>query len=279
MNSSTIRIEDYREAADFIRNRISIQPEIGLVLGSGLGALADEVENPTILETASIPNWPRSTVQGHSGRLVIGKLAGRSVLVQQGRVHFYEGYDPATLIFAVRVMKLLGVRSLVLTNAAGGVNPAYRPGDVMMITDQISFVAMSGYHPLRGANMEEFGPRFPDMSQAYDRSYQALVRVAAKKLGIPVHEGVYTWLSGPSFETPAEIRFLRATGTDAVGMSTVPEVIAARHADMRVLGFSGITNACSDDGETKTTHQEVLESADIIGPKIVAILREVIPNL
>lgn len=269
----------YHEAADYIRERITVKPEIGLVLGSGLGALADEVENPTIIETASIPGWPRSTVLGHSGRLVIGTLAGRNVLVQQGRVHFYEGYEPDLLIFAVRVMKLLGVGSLVVTNAAGGINPDFKAGDVMMITDQISFAAMGGAHPLRGQNLDEFGLRFPDMSQPYDRAYQALVRSAAAKIGVPLREGVYTWLSGPSFETPAEVRFLRVIGTDAVGMSTVPEVIAARHCEIRVLGFSGITNECSANGEAKTTHQEVLEAADIIGPKIVRILREVIPAL
>lgn len=269
----------YHEAAREIQKRIQIQPEIGLVLGSGLGPLADEVENPVVIETASIPGWPRSTVQGHSGRLVVGTWAGRSVLVQQGRVHFYEGYEPSDLIFAVRVMRLLGVRSLVVTNAAGGINPKFKAGDVMMITDQISFAAMSGFHPLRGRNLDEFGTRFPDMSQAYDREYQALVRQAAEKLGVRIQEGVYTWLSGPSFETPAEVRFLGATGTDAVGMSTVPEVIAANHCGMRVLGFSGITNACTHDGEAKTTHQEVLEAAGIIGPKIIRILKEVLPSL
>ena len=269
----------YHQAANYIRERITVKPEIGLVLGSGLGSLADEVENPTIIETASIPGWPRSTVQGHSGRLVVGTFAGRNVLVQQGRVHYYEGYGPELLIFAVRVMKLLGVGSLVVTNAAGGINPEFKAGDIMMITDQISFAAMSGAHPLRGKNLDEFGLRFPDMSQPYDRAYQSLVRAAAAKVGVPLREGVYTWLSGPSFESPAEVRFLRIIGTDAVGMSTVPEVIAARHCEMRVLGFSGITNQCSADGETKTTHQEVLEAADVIGPKIVRILREAIPAL
>lgn len=272
-------MEPIHEAAAYIRERITIQPEIGLVLGSGLGQLADEIQDPVIIETSTIPGWPRSTVQGHSGRLVIGSLAGRNVLVQQGRVHFYEGYEPEKLIFAVRVMKLLGISSLVVTNAAGGINKEFKAGDVMMITDHISFVALAGYHPLRGANDDAFGTRFPDMSQAYDRAYQQAVREAAAETGVPLREGVYTWLSGPTYETPAEVRFLRATGTDAVGMSTVPEVIAARHCGIRVLGFSGITNKCSDDGMAQTTHQEVLEAADVIGPKIAAILRAVLPKL
>ena len=281
----TYSFAEYKDAADVIKSRISIVPGIGLVLGSGLGQLADEVEgiepgtDPVIIDYKDIPGWPASTVFGHKGRLVIGKLGGRNVVVQQGRAHFYEGYSLSEVTFAVRVMKLLGVNTLVLTNAAGGLNVFFHPGDIMLITDHIGFAGMAGNNPLCGPNMEEFGTRFPDMSQAYDREYIQLAKAAAVRKGVAVQSGVYVWLSGPSFETPAEVRMLRAVGGDAVGMSTVPEVIAARHCGMRVLGFSGITNKNSDNGEAMTTHEEVLEAANVIGPKIIAILKEILPDL
>ena len=281
----TYSFAEYKDAADMIKRRISFTPEIGLVLGSGLGKLADEVEgvnpgeSPVIIDYKEIPGWPVSTVFGHKGRLVIGKLGGRNVIVQQGRTHFYEGYSLQEVTFAVRVMKLLGVNSLVLTNAAGGINVFFHPGDVMLITDHIGFAGMAGNNPLCGPNMEEFGLRFPDMSQAYDREYIRMAKAAALKHNIDLKEGTYIWLSGPSFETPAEVRMLRSMGVDAVGMSTVPEVIVARHAGMRVLGLSGITNKNSDNGEIKTNHEEVLEAANIIGPKIITILNEILPDL
>lgn len=271
--------EEFQLASDTIQKRINIQPEIAIVLGSGLGQLADEVENAVVIDYHDIPGWPVSTVEGHKGRLVIGKLGGRSVMVQQGRVHFYEGYSEQTITFPVRVMQCMGVKSLVVTNAAGGINPNFRAGDVMLITDHIGFVSMSGKNPLMGANYGKIGPRFVDMSQAYDREYGQFAREAAQKAGIQLREGVYTWLSGPTYETPAECRMLRLMGTDAVGMSTVPEVIVARHGGIRVLGFSGITNQCSTDGEAATNHEEVLEAADLIGPKIITILKEVLPRL
>lgn len=271
--------ERYLEAANVIRKAVNFQPGIGLVLGSGLGHLAEEVENPVILPYQSLPNWPLSTVPGHDGRLVLGSLYGKRVLVQQGRVHFYEGYKAEDLVFAVRVMHLLGIRSLILTNAAGGVNPDFKAGDVMLITDHIGFPAMAGFNPLVGLNDERFGVRFPDMSQTYDRAYNDKARKVAAGKGITLREGTYAWLSGPTYETPAEIRFLFKGGVDAVGMSTVPEVIAARHAGMRVIGFSGITNAGSHDGEAKTTHEEVLTAADTIGPKIISILKELLPQM
>ena len=281
----TYSFAEYQDAADVIKSRINITPEIGLVLGSGLGQLADEVEgvepgsDPVIIAYKDIPGWPASTVFGHKGRLVIGKLGGRNVIVQQGRAHFYEGYSMQEVTFAVRVMKLLGVKTLVVTNAAGGLNVFFHPGDVMLITDHIGFAGMAGNNPLCGPNMEEFGTRFPDMSQAYDREYIKLAKEAAVKTGVDLQNGVYVWLSGPSFETPAEVRMLRAVGADAVGMSTVPEVIVARHCGIRVLGFSGITNKNSDNGEVQTTHEEVMEAANIIGPKIIAILKEILPKL
>ncbi len=281
----TYTFEEYQAAADLIKSKITIEPEIGLVLGSGLGQLADEVEGaepgsaPVIIDYKDIPGWPLSTVFGHKGRLVIGKLGGRNVVVQQGRNHFYEGYSLQQVTFAVRVMKLLGVKSLVVTNAAGGVNVFFHPGDIMLITDHIGFAGMAGNNPLCGPNMEEFGIRFPDMSQAYDREYIRMAKEASVKTGVPIQTGVYVWLSGPSFETPAEVRMLRALGVDAVGMSTVPEVIVARHCGMRVVGFSGITNKNSDNGEAQTNHEEVLEAANVIGPKVIAILKEILPKM
>lgn len=281
----TYTYEEYTAAAEVIKSRISVTPEIGLVLGSGLGQMADEIEGaepgtaPVFIDYKDIPGWPLSTVVGHKGRLVIGKLGGRNVIVQQGRNHFYEGYSMQQVTFAVRVMKLLGVNSLILTNAAGGVNVFFHPGDIMLITDHIGLPGMAGNNPLLGPNMEEFGIRFIDMSQAYDREYGKMAEEAAMKHGIKLHSGVYFWLSGPSFETPAEIRMLRTLGVDAVGMSTVPEVIVARHCGMRVLAISGITNKNSDNGEIQTNHEEVLEAANIIGPKINTILREILPNL
>lgn len=281
----TYSFAEYQDAANVIKREISITPEIGLVLGSGLGQLADEVEGakpgetPVIIKYKDIPGWPLSTVFGHKGQLVIGKLGGRNVIVQQGRTHFYEGYSLHEVTFAVRVMKLLGVKTLVVTNAAGGVNVFFHPGDIMLITDHIGFAGMAGNNPLCGPNMEEFGIRFPDMSQAYDREYGKLAKAAAVKNDIDLKEGTYIWLSGPSFETPAEVRMLRSWGVDAVGMSTVPEVIVARHCGMRVLGFSGITNKNSDNGEVQTNHEEVLEAANIIGPKIITILKEILPKL
>ncbi len=201
---------------------------------------------------------------------------GAPVLVQQGRAHYYEGYSMAEVTLPVRVMKRLGVETLIVTNAAGAINPGFEPGDVMLITDHISLVGMTGLNPLRGPNLEVFGPRFPDMSQAYDRALMELARRAAKQNGITLREGVYAGLSGPSFETPADLRFLRTIGSDAVGMSTVPEVIVAHHASMRVLGLSGISNKANLDGSTLTTHQEVLQAGQIIVPKLQAIIQNVL---
>ena len=281
----TYSFAEYKDAAEVIKSKIKITPEIGLVLGSGLGKLADEVEGiepgtaPVIIDYKDIPGWPASTVFGHIGRLVIGKLGGRNVVVQQGRAHFYEGYSLQEVTFAVRVMKLLGVTSLVVTNAAGGLNVFFHPGEIMLITDHINLTGMAGNHPLVGPNMEDFGVRFPDMAQAYDREYIKLAKEAAVRKGVLLHSGVYVCLSGPSFETPAEVRMLRALGGDAVGMSTVPEVIVARHCGLRVLGFSGITNKNTDNGEIQTTHEEVFEAAQIIGPKIITVLKEILPEL
>lgn len=267
------------EAANLVQKQMKVKPAVGIVLGSGLGQLADEVQSPVVIDYHDIPGWPVSTVPGHKGRLVIGMLNGVPVLMQQGRAHFYEGYTPQQTAFGVRVMKVLGIENIILTNAAGGINKGFSAGDVMLITDHIGFVAMAGHNPLAGGNYDEIGPRFPDMSRIYDREFCQWAREAAKENNLSLQEGVYAWVSGPNYESPAEVRMLRLIGVDAVGMSTVPEAIAARHAGMRILAFSGITNQCSDNGEAQTTHQEVLEAADQIGPKIIKLLKTVIVRL
>jgi purine-nucleoside phosphorylase len=260
------------EAADFIRSKISIQPEVGIILGSGLGSLAEKVKDAVIIRFSDIPHWVTSSVEGHKNRLVIGYLDNTPVLVMQGRVHYYEGHRMDEITFPIRVMQRLGIKSLVVTNAAGAIDPDYQPGDVMLITDHLSLIGMTGNNPLRGPNIQELGERFPDMSQAYDREYMDIARKVAHQEGIRLHEGIYICLSGPSFETPADLRFMRLIGANAVGMSTVPEVIIAHHGGMRVLGFSGISNKANLDGSTVTTHEEVLQAGELIVPKLVKLI-------
>jgi purine-nucleoside phosphorylase len=275
----TFTLQEIDLAAEAVRSRTTYHPRIGLILGSGLGGLADAVQQPEIIPYTDIPHWPISTVIGHAGRLVIGMLEGIEVAVLQGRVHYYEGYSMAQVTLPVRVLQRLGITSLVVTNAAGAIHPEVQPGDLMLITDQLSLVAMAGLNPLRGPNLDEIGPRFPDMSQAYDRKYLEAARQVAAAQQSLVRAGVYACLSGPSFETPADLRFLRSIGADAVGMSTVPEVIVARHGDMRVLGISGISNKANLDGNTITTHEEVLEAGRVIVPKLINLVRGVLPHL
>ncbi|HEY5670943.1 MAG TPA: purine-nucleoside phosphorylase [Anaerolineales bacterium] len=277
--SEFITLEQIDQATNHIRSRITTSPRVGLILGSGMGILAESVENGTQISANELPNWPVSTVEGHQGRLVIGKLEGKQVMVMQGRSHYYEGYSMGQITLPVRVMQRLGLEILVVTNAAGAVNPSFEPGDLMLITDHLNLVGMTGLNPLRGPNLDEFGPRFPDMSQAYDRQLGKIARQVAVENQIGLQEGVYACLSGPSFETPADLRFLRAAGADAVGMSTVPEVTVARHGGLRVLGISGISNKANLDGSTITTHEEVLESGRVITPKLLAILRGVLRNV
>lgn len=267
------------QVVDAIRARTTQRPEIGLILGSGLGGLADLVQEADYVSYQDLPFWPQSTVEGHQGRLVIGQLMGAPVLVQQGRSHFYEGYSMAEVTLPVRVMRRLGVETLIVTNAAGAIHPDFVPGDVMLITDHIALLGMTGFNPLRGPNLSEFGVRFPDMSQAYDRALMNLARQEASARDITLREGVYVALSGPSFESPADLRFLRVIGADAVGMSTVPEVIVARHGGMRVLGLSGISNKANLDGSTPTTHEEVLQAGKVIVPKLRAIIEGVLSQL
>ncbi|MGB9521552.1 MAG: purine-nucleoside phosphorylase [Anaerolineales bacterium] len=279
MTNDWVTIDQIKESTQFIGTKTNLQPQIGIILGSGLGEIAEAVEKPTIIPFKDIPHWPISTVPGHQGRLLIGILENLPVMVMQGRVHYYEGYSIAQVAYPVRVMQALGVKSLILTNAAGAVNPEFQPGDLMLITDHLNLIGMAGLNPLRGPNLEEFGPRFPDMSQAYDRAYAHLARLVAAELNILLQEGIYICLAGPSFETPADLRFLRTIGADAVGMSTVPEVTVARHGGLRVLAISGISNKANLDGNTITTHEEVLEAGKIIAPKLAKLIRRFIQRL
>ena len=272
-------LQEIDDAADVIRSRTRFQPKVGMILGSGLGGLADAVEDADVISFDAIPNWPTSTVEGHKSRLVIGRLENQPVLVLQGRVHYYEGYSTAQVTFPVRVMQRLGVEILIVTNAAGAIHPDFVPGDVMLINDNLNLVSMGGANPLRGPNLNDLGPRFPDMSQAYDRELMDLAREQAEAAGVTLRQGVYAGLAGPSFESPADLRFLRMAGADAVGMSTVPEVIVARHGGMRVLGLSGISNKANLDGSTITTHQEVLEAGAVIVPRLKKIVLGVLANL
>ena len=274
-----ITLSQIDETADAVRQRTTYTPKVAIVLGSGLGALADSVENADFLPYSELPNWPVSTVIGHSGRLVIGQLEGREVLVMQGRTHYYEGYSMGQITLPIRVSQRLGVEILILTNAAGAVHPEFEPGDLMLLTDHLNLIGMAGLNPLRGPNLDEFGPRFPDMSRVYDRELQSLARQAAQQTKITLQEGVYACLAGPSFETPADLRFLRAVGVDAVGMSTVPEANIARHGGTRVLGISGISNKANLDGETITTHEEVIEAGKVLAPRMTAVVRQVLKQL
>lgn len=271
---------DYLRAVEQIRAKTNLQPTIGLVLGSGLGTLADTLEDRVVIPYAEIDGWPTSTVHGHSGNLVIGRLEGQIVAAQQGRAHFYEGYTMQQVTFPIRVMHYLGIHTVILTNAAGGIDPAYRVGDLMLIEDHINLPGMTGANPLMGPNDESLGPRFVGVAQAYDRSLRNLAKQIADEHQIPLHSGVYCAVSGPSFETPAEIRMMRVLGANAVGMSTVHEVIVARHTGMRVMACSGITNEAIDEVDTdlETNHEEVLEAGKVIVPRLTTILKGVLKN-
>lgn len=247
------------EAVAFIEPKLSEKPTIGLVLGSGLGVLADEIENPVVIPYHEIPGFTVSTVVGHKGQLVIGKLQGKQVVAMQGRFHFYEGHGLDAVVFPIRVMKLLGVETIIVTNAAGGINEGYDPGDLMLISDHLN---MTFRNPLIGPNDDELGARFPDMSEAYSKELRQLARQVASEQGIKLREGVYVGLLGPSYETPAEIRMLRQLGGDAVGMSTVPEVIVARHMKVKVLGISCISNMAAGILEQPLSHDEVMETTE-----------------
>jgi purine-nucleoside phosphorylase len=255
-------------------------PEIAVVLGSGLGAFAEALEDSVAIPFADIPNFPRSTAVGHAGRLVIGRLAGTSpsltVAALQGRIHSYEGYSSRESAFPVRVLGRLGIGKLVLTNAAGGINEAYREGDLVVLGDHIN---LQGSNPLNGPNDERFGPRFPDMSEAYSRRFRRITLDAARELGIPLREGVYAALSGPSYETPAEIRYLRTIGADVVGMSTAPETIVARHMGIEVLAISCVANSAAGMSEGGISHEEVLAASQRVSATLIALLAAVLPRI
>ncbi len=262
-----------KKAGDFLKGRINGKPEIGLIFGSGLGVLADEIEESICIPYDEIPDFPVSTVKGHAGRLVIGRLEGKSVIAMQGRFHYYEGYSMQKLTLPVRVMKLLGIDKLLVTNAAGGVNRNFNPGDLMLITDHINLM---GANPLIGKNLEQLGPRFPDMSEAYSPELIRLAEEVGAEKGIATRKGVYAAMSGPSYETPFEIRFLSRNGIDAVGMSTVPEVIVANHMNLDVLGISCITNMAAGIMAQSLEHKEVVETAERVKPRFISLVRGVL---
>lgn len=266
-------LEQMQIAADHIRSRIDAKPQIGIILGSGLGSLVDVLEQPVEIDYSEIPGFPRTTVEGHEGKLVYGVLMGKRVLAMKGRFHLYEGYDISQVIFHIRVFSLLGISNLLVTNAAGGVNTDFEAGDLMLITDHISFFAPS---PLRGSNINEFGVRFPDMCNAYDSNLIRIAQAAANEDGIPVKQGIYAFAQGPMFETPAEVRAFRILGADAVGMSTVPEVIVARHSGMKVMGISCITNMAAGVLEEALNHSDVMETANRVGKSFASLVTGIV---
>lgn len=267
------RIEETRK---YLRQRVGREVEIGIILGSGLGSLADEIDNRLAISYEDIPNFPVSTVEGHAGQLVFGQLKGKNVVAMQGRFHFYEGYDLEQATFPVRVMKSLGVETVIVTNAAGGVNREFKPADLMVIEDHINFTFRN---PLIGINYDELGTRFPDMSRSYDRELILLAKEVASKTGIDLKQGNYAWVTGPSFETPAEVKMLSKLGVDAVGMSTVPEVIVARHGDMRVLGISCITNMASGILDQPLNHQEVMETGEMARENFTELMLGIVERI
>jgi purine-nucleoside phosphorylase len=264
------------EAAEFIRSTTEVRPDIGLILGSGLGVLGDELEDAVTIPYEDIPHFPVSTVEGHAGELIVGKLQGRNVVLMKGRFHMYEGYEPERTALPVRVMKALGVSTLLVTNAAGGVNLDYKPGNLMLISDHIN---LTGRNPLIGPNDNALGARFPDMSEAYSRRLRQIAKESAAELGFSVQEGVYVGLLGPNYETPAEIRMFRTLGVDAVGMSTVSEVIVARHSGIEVLGISCISNMAAGILDQPLSHTEVMETTELVKEQFISLVLAVIPKM
>jgi len=268
-------LEKIKETADFIRNIIRETPEFAIILGSGLGALKDEVQAIHTLGYHEIPNFPQTTVAGHGGKLIYGILEGKKVLMMSGRFHYYEGHDIKTVVFPFRVFHLLGIKNLIVSNASGGVNPNFNVADVMIISDHIN---MMPEHPLRGKNIDEFGPRFVDMSEPYNKKMIEVAENAAAENNIKIHKGVYVALQGPTFETPAEYGMIRAIGGDAVGMSTVPEVIVAKHQGMDCFGISIITDVGGPEIAFSVSHEEVLHAADKAMPNVIKIVKGLVKN-
>lgn len=268
--------DQIESATSYINSKTGKSPQIGLILGSGLGVLAEQINQPIILPYTQIPGFPVSTVEGHAGQLVLGELCGKTVVAMQGRFHYYEGYSMDKITFPVRVMKLLGVKTLIVTNAAGSVNETFKPGDLMIITDHIN---MMGMNPLIGANDERFGPRFPDMTEAYSKELREVANQVAKKQGLDVKEGIYVGNTGPTYETPAEVRMARVLGGDAVGMSTVPEVIVARHCGLKVLGISCLTNMAAGIVDQPLSHAEVIETTEKVQKSFLCFVKEIVTEL
>ncbi len=275
-SSSLGEFEQAGEAADFIFSQTVLRPKIALVLGSGLGAFADEFTDASRIPYAKIPHFPQSTAIGHAGKLVIGKVGAIPVAGMQGRVHLYEGYSAKEVVFPIRVFARMGVKAVILTNAAGGIKREFSQGRLVVLSDHIN---LQGVNPLTGQNDERFGLRFHDMTAAYDRRFREMTVGEGNRMGIGIYEGVYAGLHGPSYETPAEIRYLRAIGADLVGMSTVPEVIAARHSGIRVLGISCVTNAAAGILDQPLNHVEVLETAERVKGQFIGLLKAVIPRI
>tara|TARA_B110000037_G_C17075966_1_gene487867 strand:- start:487 stop:1314 length:828 start_codon:yes stop_codon:yes gene_type:complete len=269
-------LDRIKQTADFLQNKFNATNPVGIVLGTGLGELASEIKDPIIIEYAEIPNFPQSTVEGHDGKLIYGRLNGVEVLAMKGRFHFYEGYSMEEVVFPIRVMHFLNVKTLILSNASGGMNPAYKVGDIMVLNDQINLFPTN---PLIGPNIEELGPRFPDMSEPYDLDMIQLIKESANMLGHELHEGVYAGVSGPCFETPAEYKYLRIIGGDAVGMSTVPENIAAKHLGMKVAALSVITDLGVEGIVETVSHEEVQLAAQNAEPKLASIVKRFLPKL
>ena len=267
---------DINQARDFIKGLTDYTPEIGLILGSGLGSLADEIKNPVTIPYTEIPHFAKSGAIGHANELVIGELMGKTVVAMKGRFHYYEGFTLDEVTFPVRVMKALGVEKLIITNACGAVNTSFNPGDLMLITDHINLV---GTNPLIGPNNDELGTRFPDVSQVYNRELRAIAAEVAKEQNITLQEGVYAWWSGPAYETPAEIRMIRTLGADAVGMSTVPEAVVAIHGNMKVLGISCLTNMACGILDQPLNHDEVIEVAALAREKFIKLVTEAIGRM
>jgi len=268
--------EKITTTTEFIKGRVNVVPEIGFILGSGLGVLADKIENPQVIEYTDIPHFPKSTVHGHAGELVFGDFQGKKVIAMKGRFHYYEGYPLEDVTFPVRVMKALGVTTVIVTNAAGGANTTFNPGDLMIITDHIN---LSNRNPLIGPNDEHLGVRFPDMSNAYNKELINLAEKTAEELNINIKKGVYTFLTGPTYETPAEIRMLQKMGADAVGMSTVPEVIVAVHSGLKVLGISCITNMAAGILDQPLNHEEVIETTVRVKETFLSYLTKIVKNI
>ena len=268
--------EEVMNAARYIEEHVACRPEIAVILGSGLGGIADSLEDRELLPYGEIPGFPRSDVPGHAARFVFGRLEGRPVVAMQGRFHYYEGHTMRRLCFPIYVLRMLGVKTIVVTNACGGISRDFAPGDLMLITDHINF---SGSNPLIGENDERFGPRFPDMTETYDRSLRDLTKKLAGEMGIPLREGVYAFFTGPCFETAAEIRAYRTLGADAIGMSTVPETTVAHYLGMRVLGISCITNMATGIAAAPHSHEEVLAAAEAASRTFCRLLERVLPAL